>query len=175
METDMRLVKGGKEKEKFLIIPVERKTITRFAIKNNEVKALGSKCVTLNEDVAKKYLYYFLNKYYEEDLIENKISRGHNDYKMKCEFEAEKKDNFYTLERLKLLKEEMSEKKELLEQNYNSTKLFKYKREVFKQTNEVDFVSNIDKVLNLYEDICNYFDELLKLDTNKYVISFINQ
>jgi len=175
METDMRLFKGLDSNESYLILPVERKTVTRFALKNHEVKALGSKGASIKNEVVDKYLSFFLEKYFDNDLIENKIRTDNFTNKDFVKFEYGKKDNFYTTDSIKTIKEDIEEKKNLLKFDYNNSKLFKYKREIFKNIDEAEFKKNVKNVVFFYDEVCNYLDDLSKLDSNKYVISFIKQ
>lgn len=175
METDMRLFKVLNDSGSYLVLPVERKTVTRFALKNHEVKALGSKGVTIKNEVVDKYLSFFLEKYFDNNLIENKIRTDNFTSKDLVKFEYKKKDNFYTIDDIKTLKQDIEEKKNLLRFDYNNSKLFKYKREVFKKIDEPDFKKNIRSVVSFYDEVCGYLDDLIKLDSNKYVISFIEQ
>lgn len=175
METDMRLYNTLNNSDSYLVLPVERKTVTRFALKNNEVKALGSKGVSIKNEAVDKYLSFFLEKYFDNDLIENKIRTDNFTSKDLVKFEYKKKDNFYTIDNIKDLKKDIEEKKNLLKFDYNNSKLFKYKRDIFQKIDEPDFKNSIKKVVNFYDAVCSYLDDVSKLDSNKYVISFIKQ
>ncbi len=159
----------------FLIVPVKRNSVSQFAIKNNELKTLKKHMISVDKKICHNYLLYFLWKYFDKDLIENKIKMESDDYKENCTFELSGKNNFYTLDYINLMKEDIEELSKLLKTDYESGKLEEYKKVLFKRlkVDENYFKENIDVIIEFYNDIIVYFNELLTLDENKYIISFI--
>lgn len=171
--SDMKIYKGEERKDCYCIIPVERNSVTLFAIKNNELKVLKEQQIFVNKTTILKYMKYFLEKYFDRELIENKLKMGHRSHKGIAVFELEGKDNFYTLDDIKLMKEELENIIDLLVNDYENSKLDEFKETVI-EGNEMS-KEDIDEVINFYKKLSTYFSKFLKLDEDKHVISFINR
>ena len=171
--SDMKIYKNEERKDCFCIIPVERNSVTLFAIKNNELKVLKEKQIFIDKEVVLKYLKYFLEKYFAGSLIENKLKMGHRSYKGTANFELDGKHNFYTLDDIKLMKDELEHVAELLSSDYENIILEDYKEKVIKA---IDMSKDeIEEVITFYKKLLVYLSKFLKLDEDKYVISFINR
>ena len=172
MKNKVEVVKKEKKAGYFYIIPVERNSVSYFAVTHNEVEGLREYGISINKEKACTYLNYFLLKYFDDELIENKIKMGNVSYKDKTSFEWSGKDNFYTLDNIRLMKDSINEVLSLLQNDFDNYDLDEYKKMTYEKIPENEFKENIDEIIAFYNNICDYFDSLLDLEDDKYIISF---
>lgn len=172
MKNKVEVVKKEKKAGYFYIIPVERNSVSYFAVTHNEVEGLREYGISINKEKACTYLNYFLLKYFDDELIENKIKMGNVSYKDKTNFEWDGKDNFYTLDNIILMRDEMKNISWMLSNDYDNPDLNDYKEKTFEKVSEEKFKNELDEVTDFYNNICDYFDSLLDLEDDKYIISF---
>ena len=123
MKNKVEVVKKEKKAGYFYIIPVERNSVSYFAVTHNEVEGLREYGISINKEKACTYLNYFLLKYFDDELIENKIKMGNVSYKDKTNFEWDGKDNFYTLDNIILMRDEMKNISWMLSNDYDNPDL----------------------------------------------------
>lgn len=172
MKNKVEVVKKEKKAGYFYIIPVERNSVSYFAVTHNEVEGLREYGISINKEKACTYLNYFLLKYFDDELIENKIKMGNVSYKDKTSFEWSGKDNFYTLDNIRLMKDSINEVLSLLQNDFDNYDLDEYKKMTYEKIPENEFKENIEEIIAFYNNICDYFDSLLDLEDDKYIISF---
>ena len=174
MKKKVELYRSERKDGYFYIIPVERNSVSYFAVKHNEIEGIREYSVSIDEEEAVAYLYYFLIKFFDEELIENKIKMGNVSYKDKTNFEWDGKDNFYTLDNIRLMKDSINEVLSLLQNDFDNYDLDEYKKMTYEKIPENEFKENIEEIIAFYNNICDYFDSLLDLEDDKYIISFSN-
>ena len=172
MKKKVELYRSERKDGYFYIIPVERNSVSYFAVKHNEIEGIREYSVSIDEEEAVAYLYYFLIKFFDEELIENKIKMGNVSYKDKTNFEWDGKDNFYTLDNIRLMKDSINEVLSLLQNDFDNYDLDEYKKMTYEKIPENEFKENIEEIIAFYNNICDYFDSLLDLEDDKYIISF---
>ncbi len=172
MKKKVELYRNEKKAGYFYIIPVERNSVSYFAEQHNEVEGLREYSVSIDEKEAIDYLYYFLIKFFDDELIENKIKMGNVSYKDKTSFEWNGKDNFYTIDSIRLMKDSINEVISLLQNDYDNFDLDEYKKMTFEKISEDEFKENKSEIISFYNKICDYFDLLFDLEDDKYIISF---
>ena len=172
MKNKVEVVKKEMKAGYFYIIPVERNSVSYFAVTHNEVEGLREYGISINKEKACTYLNYFLLKYFDDELIENKIKMGNVSYKDKTSFEWSGKDNFYTLDNIRLMKDSINEVLSLLQNDFDNYDLDEYKKMTYEKIPENEFKENIEEIIAFYNNICDYFDSLLDLEDDKYIISF---
>ena len=97
---------------------------------------------------------------------------GNVSYKDKTSFEWSGKDNFYTLDNIRLMKDSINEVLSLLQNDFDNYDLDEYKKMTYEKIPENEFKENIEEIIAFYNNICDYFDSLLDLEDDKYIISF---
>ena len=172
MKKKVELYRSERKDGYFYIIPVERNSVSYFAVKHNEIEGIREYSVSIDEEEAVAYLYYFLIKFFDEELIENKIKMGNVSYKDKTNFEWDGKGNFYTLDNIRLMKDSINEVLSLLQNDFDNYDLDEYKKMTYEKIPENEFKENIEEIIAFYNNICDYFDSLLDLEDDKYIISF---
>ena len=172
MKKKVQLYKNERKDGYFYVIPVERNSVSYFAVNHNEVEGLREYSISIDEEEAIAYLYYFLLKYFDDELIENKIKMGNKSYKDKTNFEWNGKDNFYTIDTMRLMRDNIIEVVGLLQNDYDNFDLDEYKKITFEKVSEDEFKNNKEEIISFYDKLCDYFDSLFDLEDDKYVISF---
>lgn len=172
MKNKVEVLKKQRKEGYFYVIPVERNSVSFFAVNHNEVEGLRDYGISIDKEKASNYLYYFLLKYFDDELIENKIKMGNVSYKDKTNFEWNGKDNFYTLDCIRFMKDEMKNIIWMLENSYDSFELEEYKKKTFEKISEEVLKEELDEIIDFYENMCDYFDNVIELEDDKYIVSF---